>query len=551
MARNGTGISYRQHQIAEAWDAVVIGSGMGGLTTAALLAKHTRLRVLVLERHYTAGGYTHSFSRPGFDWDVGVHYIGQVHDPDAPLRRASDHLTEGRLEWRRVPDVYDRAIIAGHEYEFVSGEQRFRERMKEYFPREGRAIDAYVDAVKSCARMSGLYFAEKAIPRPAARIAGGLMRSPFLRWAGRTTAQVLGGLTDNRELIAVLTAQWGDYGLPPAQSSFGIHATIAHHFLEGAAYPVGGAAQIAASVAPVIERAGGKIVVGAEVSEVLVENGKASGVRMSDGKVFRAPRVISDAGAGNTLGSLLRSPAPGVEGILEEIRRLPPSMAYMTLYVGLDGAAAELDLKGANIWVHPTANHDGNLARFSEDFANPFPFLFISFPSAKDPDFEQRHPGHATVEVVTPVPYDWFRNWQDTRWKRRGAEYEEMKARFSRRLLAELECYVPAVRGRIVHAELSTPVTARHFMNYARGEAYGIAATPERFRLRALAPRTPVPGLYLTGQDVAMPGVTGALFGGALAASAVLGKNMISKMTARSRTLRAPTRRPLLSGTLS
>ncbi|MCL4852506.1 MAG: hypothetical protein KJZ78_14135, partial [Bryobacteraceae bacterium] len=217
----------------------------------------------------------------------------------------------------------------------------------------------------------------------------------------------------------------------------------------------------------------------------------------------------------------------------------------------LDGTAAELGLKGTNIWVHPTANHDGNLARFNEGLASPFPLLFISFPSAKDPDFEQRHPGHATVEVVTPVPYDWFRNWQGTRWKRRGNEYEEMKAGFSSRLLAELERYVPTVRGRIAHAELSTPVTARHFMNYARGEAYGIAATPERFRLRALAPRTPVPGLYLTGQDVSMPGVAGALFGGALAASAVLGKNMISKMTASSRILRASTRRPLLAGTSS
>ena len=90
---------------------------------------------------------------------------------------------------------------------------------------------------------------------------------------------------------------------------------------------------------------------------------------------------------------------------------------------------------------------------------------------------------------------------------------------------------MPAVAGRIDHAELSTPLSTRHFMNYARGEVYGVAATPERFRSRVLGPRTPIANLYLSGQDVSSLGVTGAMFGGALAASAVLGRNMVSRMT--------------------
>ena len=125
------------------------------------------------------------------------------------------------------------------------------------FPGEARAIDRYIAAVQACNRASGLYYAEKAVPAPLAALAGGLMRAPYMRWARHTTREVLEGLTSNRELIGVLTAQWGDYGLPPAQSSFAIHATIAEHYFGGASYPVGGAGAIAAAMVPLIEAAGG------------------------------------------------------------------------------------------------------------------------------------------------------------------------------------------------------------------------------------------------------------------------------------------------------
>src|ERR1017187_627172 len=105
--------SYQQSNVEDTFDAIVIGSGMGGLTAASLLARHAGKRVLVLERHYTAGGFTHVFRRPGYQWDVGVHYIGQVNDPVSPVRATFDHLTDGRLQWHAMPDVYDRVILVG------------------------------------------------------------------------------------------------------------------------------------------------------------------------------------------------------------------------------------------------------------------------------------------------------------------------------------------------------------------------------------------------------------------------------------------------------
>ena len=115
------------------------------------------------------------------------------------------------------------------------------------------------------------------------------MRAPFLRWARRTTADVLAEFTTNRELAGVLAAQWGDYGLPPAESSFAVHAIIAAHYFEGASFPVGGASSIAAGIAPVIESAGGRIAFSADVREILLDRAqRAVGVRMQDGRELRA-----------------------------------------------------------------------------------------------------------------------------------------------------------------------------------------------------------------------------------------------------------------------
>ncbi len=526
------GHPYKQEEAPGVYDAIVIGSGIGGLSAAALLAKHAGQKVLVLERHYTAGGFTHVFRRPGYEWDVGVHYIGGV-GPGQPIRAAFDHLTEGRLQWNPMPDEYDRIRIGERDYAFPSGVDRFCERMKQYFPSEGQAIDRYIAAVLAAAGSSGSYFAEKAVPTQIARVLGGLMRWRFLRHAKQTTAEVLQKFTSNADLIAVLTGQWGDYGLPPGQSSFAMHAMVARHYFEGGWYPVGGASEIAAGIAPVIERAGGRILVGAEVCRILLDSkGGAVGVVMADGREFRARTVISDAGAFNTFARLLPPESGAGKPLLRELKSIAHSMSHVCLYVGLKQDGPETE--AGNLWIYPDADHDGNVARFMKDPEAPFPVVFVSFPSAKDPTFASRYPGRSTIEVVAPAPYEWFERWAGERWKRRGSDYDGLKERFTSRLLEALERHVPATKGRVEYAELSTPLSTRHFANYPRGEIYGLSATPERFAIRSLGARTPVPNLYLAGQDVCVAGVTGALIGGAVTASAILHRNLLSVMLKRA-----------------
>lgn len=140
------GRSYKQHGIPAAFDAIVIGSGIGGLAAAALLARHGLRRVLVLERHSTPGGFTHTFTRRAFEWDVGVHYVGETR-PGTELRRLFDHITDSELDWADMGEVYDRAVIAGETFDFVKGRPAFRERMIGYFPGEAQAIDTYLELI--------------------------------------------------------------------------------------------------------------------------------------------------------------------------------------------------------------------------------------------------------------------------------------------------------------------------------------------------------------------------------------------------------------------
>ena len=320
------GDSYRQHDITGSFDAIVIGSGIGGLSAAALLARHGGKRVLVLERHYTAGGFTHTFERPGYEWDVGVHYIGQITDLDSPLRQLFDDITAAKLEWADMGETYDRVVIGDDAYDFPKGKEAFRHQMHTYFPSERVAIDDYLERISATVRRAGLYFAEKSLPPSISRAIGGLMRWPLLRQASKTTRQTLESITDNQRLIGVLTGQYGDYGLPPAQSSFFIHALIAEHYLEGAAYPVGGSSRLAATIAPVIESAGGRVFTSAAVAEIVVDNDRAVGVRLTDGNELRAPVIVSDAGIATTYRRLLSEDARSRFALDDVLSRHEPSV---------------------------------------------------------------------------------------------------------------------------------------------------------------------------------------------------------------------------------
>ncbi len=503
------------HEIPEGtWDYVVIGTGIGGMAAAAMLSRIGR-RVLVLEQHNIPGGFTQTFKRPGYRWDVGVHLVGEMTERSYPGRLLKA-LTDGRLEWESVGEIYDEFNFPeGFTIQFPNSRDAFRDTLVDFFPAERRAIDSYLDLVRVAARSSAKLLQTRAMPRFLSAASKKKVEAAAAPHVAATTDEVLRSLTDDAQLRSVLSAQWGYYGVTPKRSSFAMHALMVQHFLYGAYYPVGTAASIAPAMLHTVAEAGGWTAVRRSVEHIIVRNGRVAGVRLDDGTEIASKRVISAAGALPTSDMLDRG-LPGAGGGDRE-----PGPAHLSLYLGFKGDAAANGAQRYCQWYYESWDMEVSRWDVSPD-ADPgrAAVLFCSFPSMKDPRHDPGEDGRHTGEIITFVPWEAFGRWADTKWHRRGAAYEAFKQRLTDQMLAQYCEHYPRLIGMIDHAELSTPLSTHHFARSPRGSIYGLETTPQRLRDTSLGPRTAIKGLYLGGVDASTPGVTGGLVGGVLAAMA-------------------------------
>lgn len=498
------------------WDAVVIGSGMGGMTTAAMLSRLGR-RVLVLEQHYVPGGFTHTFKRKRWSWDVGVHAVGEV-DSRSVIGRVLRALTRDRLQWASLGGVYDEFYFPDLRIDFPDSKQQFEANLVEAFPKEADAIALYLQTAREVSSGMRRYYLSRLMPPSWSGITDGVIAPDATKLLLTRTRDVLDGITGDEKLKSVLTAQWGYYGVTPDRSSFAIHALVARHFLHGGFYPVGGSASIAEGLLATVAAGGGFTRINASVEEILIEDNRAVGVRMKDGEVIRARRVISAAGALTTVTKLL-PPAEREKPWARSIAALKPSPCHVCLYLGFKGDIRKAGATAANKWFYET----WSTAKPEWDVADPSaraPCLYTSFPSLKDPKHDPGPDELHTGEVVTFVPYEFFREWADTRWKRRGEDYDALKEALTERLRKQFLEHMPALAPMLAFAEMSTPISTEHFTRAAAGSIYGIEPTPERYRNQYLRPRTPVRDLFMSGSDMASVGVMGAFVGGVLSAIA-------------------------------
>lgn len=510
------------------YDAIIIGSGVGGLSTAVFLAKAGK-KVLVLEKHYVPGGFTHTFKRKKFEWDVGVHYVGQVNLKDNLMRKAFDYLSDGKLKWADMGDVYDQTIIEGTTYNFKKGRENQINQMIEYFPDEEKAIREYYDLVKTIGANYTTFFSERTMPFWLSKTIGHFMRRKFYKYSQKTTAEVLKSLTSNEKLIAVLCAQCGNYGLAPSESSFAIHGMIVEHFIEGGNYPIGGASNIHKKLIDVIEANKGIVAIKADVKSIIIEKNKAIGVEMMNGDKLFSTTVVSNAGAHNTFNNLISKCIQKDENTIA-LNKIKPSVSHVCIYVGLNASDEELKLPKHNIWLFDNYQIDTSQEHHLKTKYSPSPISYISFPSAKDPDWQKKHPGTATIQVLGSYPYEWMKEWEEGKWQKRGDEYEKKKEEIKNDLLQKLLKTLPQLKGKIEICELSTPLSTKHFSNYSNGEIYGLEHTPARFNLMQLRAKTNYKNLFLTGQDIVCVGVGAAMFSGLITSVAILKRNLLWKV---------------------
>ncbi|XP_073509840.1 all-trans-retinol 13,14-reductase [Phyllobates terribilis] len=535
---------FSPEKVPDKLDAIVIGSGIGGQGVAALLARAGK-RVLVLEQLGKLGGCCHTFNEKGYEFDVGIHYIGQLNEK-SPSRILVDQLTDGQLQWSLMDNPFDVVVLGdpnnGRRYNMRSGRKAYADELKKAFPAEEKAIDDFMQLVKKVAGRVQDMVMLKMLPLPISRFlcGTGLLNwfSPFFRYASRSVTEVISEFTNNKELQAVLSYIFGTYGVFPDKASFSLHAILIDHYMNGAWYPTGGASEITYHLAPTITKAGGALLSRATVEQILVNSDKRAcgvvvrGKGMDPINIF-APIIITDAGIFNTYEKLLPPEVKSMPEIQSQLGMLRHGAGGFSLFIGIKGSKEELNLPASNYIYMPDNDLHKMLKNYSsasaDDAPQHIPMLYVSSPSAKDPTHEERCPGKSTLTALSFTPYEWFEEWKNKKVQKRGQDYEGMKNAFAEAMLETVIQLFPQIKDKIDCYTSGSPLTNQHYLGAARGEFYGAEHDMARMSPEAaiaIRPQTPIKGLYLTGQDLLLCGFAGALNAAVVCASEILGRNV-------------------------
>ena len=502
----------------EEFDAIVIGSGAGGLASAICLARAGQ-KVIVLEQHDVPGGWCHSFQLQGQRFSPGVHYIGLVGEGESTNELYKGLGAANDLAFFRMnPKGYEHCWIGNEKIDMPAGIDALHESLSKRFPKERNRLKKYLTLVRNVSHQIQL------IPKMKGfwdNITIAFRTRHMGKYGLFSLKRVIDWHIKDPLLKAVLNVQCGDHGLPPSKASFPIHCAVMDHYFKGAFYPVGGGGGIVKAMTNAFKKYGGEIRTKQNVKKIVIRNKRAVGIRLDDGKEIFAKTIVSNADPSTTYLKLVGKENISA-GLAKKLAKTKYSVTSLILFLTLDLDVTKVGVDSGNIWMIRDQDmekvfHDLTAHNILEE--DEFPALFMSCTTLKDPaSFNGKH---HNLEVVTFIDYNSFNEF-NTGNDHHGSAYARFKERIIEKFMNSIEKVIPGAKQHIVQVELGTPKTNEFYINSTNGNVYGTEKTFNQIGPFSFQNKTEIGNLFLCGASTLSHGVGGATYSGIAAAARIL-----------------------------
>ncbi len=505
------------------WDAIIIGSGLGGMSAAAGLAKGGK-KVLLLEQHSAPGGYATSFRRKKFTFEVSLHKTHGLEQGQLLHK----FLTDLGVMQKITPIPVDSTMVVKTPWGELSMGADYLEQLKALFPKEARAIDELDRLIDRLRKEFVRAMVLHGLPGRLYGLALKLVAPTFNRYADKTLAHLLDELFVDEQVKRLVAVQFGYFGASASELSAVLYLLAWGGFLKEQIFYIKGTSQaLSNAFIERLEEQGGQLLLNQRAVEIVIEDGRAVGVRSTRAKgkpgsvhEFRAPIIVSNASPAVTFGSLVtRAALPA--SYLERMDSMEASASCAVLYVGLDCRLSELS--GEDYHSVTFLDENQHLPDFDAEFQQTkagqtnYRRFGITDYTALDPSLAPE--GKSCLMVIT---LDFMGAWDNLS----DSEYSAKKEWMVQEMLDELEHRYPGFRDHIEVLDAATPRTMRRYTSNHDGAFNGFAFTPERIGKGkgGLATETPIKGLSLTGAWVgaASGGFFGCIVNGCMAAKRLL-----------------------------